>query len=310
MSTLSAGVRYLAISTFRNVSSRSTCKVNSVINIREKLVYLYPTSWLSTSCTCMLSNTSTSQINLVRRISASSYLQSPQNQMILEEKPSLFTRFKEGIGLNSMKYNKFKMRVAGRNMYASCVEGVDIEKIFKVCNLPDTFFSWFLVTQLHVWMCMVRLKQEGKEGKYMKHYLILSMWHDIQARGKVLGVNSVKMKLNLRNMLDQFQGVLFAYDEGLMSSDRALAGALWRNVFIRECDDAQQLVNMVEYVRQQVQYLDSLDSSKLLVIGRIKWKPFQGEVPTTTKPHRKQQHQTDPMEIPSHVDKIRSVDAQ
>ena len=31
---------------------------------------------------------------------------------------------------------------------------------FRVCDLPDTFQSWFLVTQLHVWMSLVRLKQE------------------------------------------------------------------------------------------------------------------------------------------------------
>ena len=38
-------------------------------------------------------------------------------------------------------------------------------------------------------MCMVRLKQEGHEGKYMIHYLIMSMWHDIQERGKIMGVS-------------------------------------------------------------------------------------------------------------------------
>lgn len=30
----------------------------------------------------------------------------------------------------------------------------------RTCQLPDTFQSWFLITHLHVWMCLVRLKQE------------------------------------------------------------------------------------------------------------------------------------------------------
>lgn len=32
--------------------------------------------------------------------------------------------------------------------------------LYRVCGLPDTFQSWFLIAQLHVWMSLVRLKAE------------------------------------------------------------------------------------------------------------------------------------------------------
>ncbi|WP_411025704.1 ubiquinol-cytochrome C chaperone family protein, partial [Salmonella sp. s55004] len=68
-------------------------------------------------------------------------------------------------------------------MYTSCADGINIQQFMRHCNMPDTLFSWFLVMELHVWMSMVRLKQEGREGKYMTHYLIMTMWQDLQARG-------------------------------------------------------------------------------------------------------------------------------
>jgi cytochrome b pre-mRNA-processing protein 3 len=99
---------------------------------------------------------------------------------------------------------------------------------------------------------MVRLKQEGQEGKYMVHYLIMSMWHDIQERGRVMGIPSIKMKESLSKMVEQFNAALFGYDEGLLSNDSVLAAALWRNLFVRRDIEPEQLADMVEYVRQQV----------------------------------------------------------
>ncbi|XP_077862921.1 ubiquinol-cytochrome-c reductase complex assembly factor 1-like [Saccoglossus kowalevskii] len=139
----------------------------------------------------------------------------PEQTVSLEQKvPSLKRKILDMLGLTGkMRHNRFKMRITGLRIYTSCVSNIDIQTFIKVCNLPDTFFSWFLITQLHVWMCMVRLRKEGKEGKYILHYLVLAMWHDVQQRGTVLGVNSVKMRESLRQMLEIFQGMLFAYDE-------------------------------------------------------------------------------------------------
>ncbi|XP_070533902.1 ubiquinol-cytochrome-c reductase complex assembly factor 1-like isoform X1 [Ptychodera flava] len=301
MSTLTSSLRLVAISSVRTFSKHSSSSCgNKILKLHQPLA--------ATRCLCTTSVMSTQPMHSVKWISTTPIKQTPKRQLKLE-KPSLMSRLKDGMGISSMKYNRFRLRISGKNLYVSCVEGIDIETFFRVCNLPDTFYSWFLVTQLHVWMCMVRLKREGREGKYITHYLVISMWHDIQERGRVLGVNSIKMKEALRQMLGQFQGVLFAYDEGLLSSDRVLAASLWRNLFAKQCKDPQHLVNMVEYVRQQIQYLDTLDSNQLIQRGRVKWLPFTGEIPQVDEiPNFEGDRPLqDPLAMPGDIDRVPGV---
>lgn len=52
-------------------------------------------------------------------------------------------------------------------------------------------------------------------------------------------------------MSEGFQAALVNYDEGILSDDKVLAGALWRRFFDRNCT-ARQLEVMVKYVRQSV----------------------------------------------------------
>lgn len=56
--------------------------------------------------------------------------------------------------------------------------------------MPDTFFSWFLVTELHVWMLMVRYMAEGKDGKTVRNNLVEAMWNDVDNRINKLGVSN------------------------------------------------------------------------------------------------------------------------
>ncbi|XP_059926461.1 ubiquinol-cytochrome-c reductase complex assembly factor 1 [Gadus macrocephalus] len=78
-------------------------------------------------------------------------------------------------------------------------------------------------------------------------------------------------------MTETFYAAIFGYDEGILSDDRVLAAALWRNLFNRECEDPRQLELMLEYVRKQMQYIDSLDAEDLLLTGEVKWRPMLEE---------------------------------
>lgn len=73
-------------------------------------------------------------------------------------------------------------------MYECCVEGLDYGKFYEAAGMPDTFQSWFLINQLHVWMCLVRLKPEGKDGRYMYRRMVQIFWDDVEERMKVMGV--------------------------------------------------------------------------------------------------------------------------
>ncbi|XP_071882625.1 ubiquinol-cytochrome c reductase complex assembly factor 1 isoform X5 [Anas platyrhynchos] len=113
---------------------------------------------------------------------------SAKDSLQTEEKVGPFTRIIEAMGFTGpLKYSRWKIKVAALRMYTCCVEKTDYEEFFNRCQMPDTLNSWFLVAQLHVWMCLVRMKQEGRAGKYMCRYIVHCMWEDVQQRGKVMG---------------------------------------------------------------------------------------------------------------------------
>lgn len=57
--------------------------------------------------------------------------------------------------------------------------------------MPDTFYSWFLITELHVWMLMVRFMAEGSYGKVVRNNIVEAMWTDITVRINKLGVSNL-----------------------------------------------------------------------------------------------------------------------
>ncbi|XP_032462351.1 ubiquinol-cytochrome-c reductase complex assembly factor 1 isoform X3 [Phocoena sinus] len=179
----------------------------------------------------------------------------------VEEKVGAFTKIIEAMGFTGpLKYSKWKIKIAALRMYTSCVEKTDFEEFFRRCQMPDTFNSWFLITLLHVWMCLVRMKQEGRSGKYMCRIIVHFMWEDVEQRGRIMG--------------------------GVLSDDRGLAAALWRTFFNQKCEDPRQLELLVEYVRKQIQYLDSMNGEDLLLTGEVSWRPLVEKNPQSIlKPH-------------------------
>jgi len=161
-------------------------------------------------------------------------------------------------------------------MYLCCAELPDHDSIMRELELTDTFNSFFRVLQLHVWMAMVRLQPEGRDGKYLRDNLLKFMWQDMDKKSKKLGTTSSSSARTegLQILGEQFKATLFAYDEGLISDDRVLAGALWRNLFDRNCADASHLEKMVEYVRRQIVNIDRIDSESLFATGILKFLPM------------------------------------
>ncbi|XP_036758360.2 ubiquinol-cytochrome-c reductase complex assembly factor 1 isoform X1 [Manis pentadactyla] len=205
----------------------------------------------------------------------------------VEEKVGAFTKIIEAMGFTGpLKYSKWKIKIAALRMYTNCVEKTDFEEFFLRCQMPDTFNSWFLVTLLHVWMCLVRMKQEGRSGKYMCRVIVHFMWEDVEQRGRVMGVNSYILKKNMMFMTNNFYAAILGYDEGILSDDHGLAAALWRTFFNHECEDPRQLELLVEYVRKQMQYLDSMNGEDLLLTGEVSWRPLVEKNPQSVlKPH-------------------------
>uniref|UniRef100_A0A2K6EFL8 Ubiquinol-cytochrome c reductase complex assembly factor 1 n=1 Tax=Propithecus coquereli TaxID=379532 RepID=A0A2K6EFL8_PROCO len=73
---------------------------------------------------------------------------------------------------------------------------------------------------------------------------------------------------------------------GILSDDHGLAAALWRTFFNQKCEDPRQLELLVEYVRKQMQYLDSMNGEDLLLTGEVSWRPLVEKNPQSIlKPH-------------------------
>uniref|UniRef100_A0A2K6EFM6 Ubiquinol-cytochrome c reductase complex assembly factor 1 n=1 Tax=Propithecus coquereli TaxID=379532 RepID=A0A2K6EFM6_PROCO len=168
----------------------------------------------------------------------------------VEEKVGALTKIIEAMGFTGpLKYSKWKIKIAALRMYTSCVEKTDFEEFFLRCQMPDTFNSWFLITLLHV-------------------------------------VNSYILKKNMIIMTNNFYAAILGYDEGILSDDHGLAAALWRTFFNQKCEDPRQLELLVEYVRKQMQYLDSMNGEDLLLTGEVSWRPLVEKNPQSIlKPH-------------------------
>lgn len=68
----------------------------------------------------------------------------------------------------------------------------------RVAHVFSSWRSWWDVGQSRCFisvhlissfrMCLVRMRQEGRTGKYMCRYIVHSMWEDVNQRSKIMGV--------------------------------------------------------------------------------------------------------------------------
>lgn len=77
-------------------------------------------------------------------------------------------------------------------LFESIVDQINYVEFFRELELPDSFYSWYVITELHVWMLSVRLMAEGEDGKHVRNGIIDALWNDVQTRVKKLGVRIVR----------------------------------------------------------------------------------------------------------------------
>ena len=84
----------------------------------------------------------------------------------------------------------------------------------------------------------------------------MAMWHGMAARGT--------RNKYLKDLLEQWRGVLLSYDEGIIKGDAVLAGAVWRNVFKGGVGVRVEDVAVVTaYMRRELQMLDSVSDERI-----------------------------------------------
>ncbi|KAF9345556.1 Protein cbp3, mitochondrial [Mortierella sp. AD094] len=152
------------------------------------------------------------------------------------------------------------------NFYEICALQLQDKKSFWIdtCGLPDNFQTWFSVTHLHVWLLMVRIRAE-KHGKVFQQQLVNHFFHDIEDRMRYNHKISSGRIIStyMHDFLAQFHGGVLAYDEGMCKDDPIMAAALWRNLFTSS-GTPQQIAILVDYVRKELQVLDTMGSDEFL----------------------------------------------
>ena len=134
-------------------------------------------------------------------------------------------------------------------------------------GLDVTFNTWAQVMYLHMYMLTVRLRCFPAQHARIWHQNLLDhffyaaedrmvQWHNIATR-------STRNKY-LKDLWQQWRGVILSYDEGLIKGDALLAAAVWRNVFKAGLEtDVGDLALVTAYMRGQLQMLDALSDEKV-----------------------------------------------
>ena len=174
---------------------------------------------------------------------------------------------------------KSKLKASGYVLETYCSQAVDLRSFMEKLEMPDTFYSWFLVTELHIWLLGARLMSEGDMGRMVRNNIVEALWVDCDNRAKAIGDLASSVRSNyIMEMAEQFQASLFVYDEGLLGNDIQLANAIWRRFFLslneeseEQVPDAEKLELLVSYVRRTTHHLDQLDGVDIIVKNNVKW---------------------------------------
>ena len=141
-------------------------------------------------------------------------------------------------------------------------------------GLDVSFNTWAQVMYLHMYVLTVRLRAFPADHAKIWHQNLLdhffyaaedrmAVWHGMVARGT--------RNKYLKDLWQQWRGILFSYDEGLIKGDAVLAAAIWRNVFKANVEtDIGDLALVTAYLRAQLQNLDALSDDKLAA-GEVKF---------------------------------------
>jgi len=188
-------------------------------------------------------------------------------------KPSLYDSLKEKLGLQGAhRFKQPVMLIAAYRLYLCIQYQVEYDKFFEKLAMPDVMYSFCLITFMHVWLVSVALMQYGRSGVFVRRQLVANMWKDIETRGSKLNATMKRedKKNTYQHLNDIFRAHMFGFDEGLLSDDTILAGAVWRHLMeMREISDFSVLGEMCEYIRKNVHHLEQLTDIDLMRDGIV-----------------------------------------
>lgn len=157
---------------------------------------------------------------------------------------------------------------------------------YETLGLPQSFSQWFQITALHYWILSVRMRaMPFKYGRNYQQKLVDRIFRDMELRmADELRINSNRIiEGYLKEYHTQLLGSVLSYDEGLMTDDITLAGALWRNVFNGNPNvDMRHIEALVGYVRSNLYVLNKM-TDREFGFGKFTFVPPDQVVKPLTK---------------------------
>ncbi|CAI9767603.1 unnamed protein product [Fraxinus pennsylvanica] len=187
-------------------------------------------------------------------------------------------------------YSKQSQSIRWANaIYSRVLYQVDRPAIYDVFSLEKTFKTTFSLLVIHMWLCLRRLKEEGKEGVELGQYLYEMYNHDLELRVSKAGVNLLLTKW-MKDLEKIFYGNIVAYDASMLREGRQdqLQSVIWRNVFSddgssKPSDVALPVVQaMSRYVDRETSCL-SLTDKEAILTGNFMFTRLENKVADSVK---------------------------
>ncbi len=75
-------------------------------------------------------------------------------------------------------------------LMTECTNKVDMGVFFDRLDIKDTYFSWFIVAELHIWMVGARLmSEECADCQKVRNLMLQYFWEDCEARLGISGAD-------------------------------------------------------------------------------------------------------------------------
>lgn len=131
---------------------------------------------------------------------------------------------------------------------------------YESLKLTPTFNTWAQITFLHMYLLTVRMRYfEPADAQRWQQQLHDAFFMEAEHRMTIfhsIGSRAIRNRY-LKELYNQWRGVLGAYDEGLIKGDAVLGAAVWRNIFkADENADWRDVALVVSFMRRGLRALD------------------------------------------------------
>lgn len=155
---------------------------------------------------------------------------------------------------------------ASKAWYECVTEQVEDSRLYKAFGLEENFANKYALLSIHIWLCLVRLRSEGKEGKELAQLLYENFTDDVEIRVRAAGVK-VRISKHLMDLEQMFYGTSLSYDQALDDKED-LSAAVLRNVFANKDERRRDSELLARYMTRELACL-SMTSSDAIMAGSV-----------------------------------------